>query len=196
MITERFGQAVKSFGRWPKVLLPVALYVGLGSLIFNFGWYPQLLLLGDGQEILDNRFGYDSAEVVTLFTAYGPEGRALYRTFLLAADFIYPLLFALMLGALLVWLMRVDGIQGARWRNAHLSPLALVVLDYIENAGVLLMLRQFPTVSDTVVTIVSTLTIVKMLGVTLLFVAIMLLTGRALALRLKRRQARPTLEHS
>lgn len=189
---QRYERLILSLAQWPRVLLLVALYLAFGMLIFNTGWYPQLAELAGGLDILDNRFGYSGEDVTALFAAYGEAGRAQYRNFLVVFDFAYPLLFAVMAGALLAWLLRVAGASRGPLRKAYLAPLGMVVLDFIENGGELLLLSRFPAVPEPLVSFVSGMTMVKLIGVNLLFIAVLGLMVTALVVRFTGRQIAPS----
>lgn len=105
-------------------------------LIVNFLLFPLLMPSGEGVKPLDIMFAYSPAEAYEMIAAYGEEARQDYVKGLLLIDFIYPVIYSLLFGFGIYLL----------WSSPRLSmqPLLIMVADYLENTGVLIMLSAWP----------------------------------------------------
>lgn len=105
--------------------------------------------------------GYSSDYAKELLESIGPIGREVYLTRQLPIDFIYPGLFSVTYTLMLIWLF------GKRFdRESKVFLLALIpalagIFDYLENVGIILMLKSFPNINSSVVQISSIFSIVK-----------------------------------
>lgn len=171
---RKLDHIIRKVADWPGAILLVALYIVSSALIFNNGFIPKLQALTPGRDILDNTFGYSSADVISLFDSYGEAGRQAYLSYLLIFDFAYPLLFAFASSALLGWIIisHVENSKALRW--LYLSPFLLLPLDYIENLGLITMLLNFPTQMLGLASAVGLVTTIKLVLVNCLMVVTLL----------------------
>lgn len=116
--------------------------------------------LGDGDGMLDMRFGYSANQVATLFENLGEEGRRLYSG-LLGLDFAFALTYTALQALLVSALLRKAGLGGP-WTRCNLIPFARSALDLVENFLLLFLLARFPKILSPVVTLSSAITVVKL----------------------------------
>lgn len=117
--------------------------------------------------------GYDSQFAQNLLTALGAEGRHYYLWRQIPLDLIYPALFGMSFFLLATWLAgKLQAYQRILGLTA-LVAVAVAVFDYIENIFIILMLRQFPELSDTLVGAASMATLFKSGLTTIYFVVVM-----------------------
>ena len=96
---------------------------------------------------LDKRISYSLDDVNTLLEEIQPEGRAVYRSFLLRVDAIFPLLYGTLL-ALLIFNF-LDRLNFSHWFHLlALLPVLAVVFDYFENCNTLGLLASFPNLTE------------------------------------------------
>jgi small-conductance mechanosensitive channel len=121
---------------------------------------PKVSAFANGMKILDMiPEGYDKDYVDTLFAALGENGRFTYLYKQIPLDLIFPALFGI--GFCLLF--------------AFILPLIASISDYVENIGIITMLRQFPNYSDETVTITSTFSFLKSSTITIYFIALIFL---------------------
>lgn len=117
--------------------------------------------------------GYSYAEAIELLKTLGLEGRRAYLTVQLPIDLVYPLMFAISYSLLITWVLKQFLPKQSRWFLVAFIPVLAGMFDYLENAVVASMLHVFPDVSETLVAIASSFTIVKS-GLTTLFFVVLL----------------------
>lgn len=129
-----------------------------------------------GQQPFDMRpFGYSPTDAATLLDALGMAGRKYYLSHQIPLDMLYPALLALTLSNTIFWF-------GSRMPNRRFVRLGVTLsvssglFDYIENFGIVAIIRSWPDVPDYVVYATSTATISKSLTTTLA-VTLAVLTG-------------------
>ncbi|WP_045235210.1 hypothetical protein [Deinococcus pimensis] len=126
-------------------LVLVVYLVGYG-LFFHAKLPFSLSALGKvvpGAVPLDVRFHYPPAEVDTLLTTLGVEGRRAYER-ILVADTLYPVLFALVQVLALRLSARALRWSGV-WRALVWVPVVPLLLDLLENTLLWQALLSFPT---------------------------------------------------
>lgn len=163
---------IQGLANWRAVGVLAALYALIfGAILITMG---QLSEVSGGMPILDFEPGYDRARVREVFTAYGPEGMALYGR-IQALDLINPALYSLLAAALtgMLW-------QGRSW--VALLPLLAALGDYAENITLYLLARGFPELPEGLVALSSTLSLVKLALIALGFAPLLI----GLVLRLRR----------
>ena len=120
-----------------------------------------LLLVGFNQvpiggELLDVRPGYDTDTAMAALDGYGADGRRIYFWSSLTLDTLLPLCYATFLAGILHWLAPHPRLRFLKW-----LPLVLCLVDFGENAQIMLMLLQFPEVSPGQIGLASTFTQIK-----------------------------------
>lgn len=144
---------------------------------------PKLQEISGGIPMFDMMpSGYDSEFADRLLTALGVEGRQYYLWRQIPLDLIYPALFGTSFFLLAAWLA---GKLHAFQRVLGLAALvagAAGVSDYIENIFIVLMLRNLPDLSDTLVSAANIATIFKS-GLTMIYFVILLLVLLAWVIR-------------
>ncbi len=141
---DHFAALLTRWATRRNVLLLVAL-----DLMMNAALLPlasaRLSILSGGVGPLDSRFGYTSAQAYAALTAYGPAGREFDLRSEVTLDLVYPVIYSLFFSlATLYFLQRAAPGRVALARLA-LLPFAALVADYLENAGLILLLVTFPT---------------------------------------------------
>jgi hypothetical protein len=121
---------------------------------------------GAGARPIDLTFVLPPAEIAAMVAAYGEAGRVHYALFEATMDVLYPLVYGLMLIALIGWCARRARLGGKALgekasRALVLLPVAVVAADYLENAGIITLLVRYPDAPFGVAAAVSVLTGVK-----------------------------------
>lgn len=152
-------------------------------VLINGNWIGtgRLMEITGGVNILDFEFAYGAEEAYAHLNALGAEGRAFYQSRVLPLDFFFPLGYAAFYFCVIAYLLRRNEKMGWRWLLV-LPPLAML-MDFAENAAILVMLARFPAaapVGAVCAGVVSTLKYLLMLGnITAILILLgMLMRGR------------------
>ena len=123
-----------------------------GMILFTLS---KLTALTGGTGILDFDQGYTTDRVREVFDSYGDEGFALVGR-IQFLDLLNPAIYSLIFACLiyLLWQNRT-----AIW--VVLLPLAAGILDYSENITLFLLTQSYPDLSDGLVGLSSTLSLIK-----------------------------------
>jgi len=137
-----YDRAVLTQFAGARVLAPAALFA-----LFTWGVFPALRAWAGpaaASGILpDMRLRWTVDEGYAALDALGEHGRLVYALSVAAADMFYPIVSALLLGALvsLAW----QAAQPGRWnRRLARIPLVYLLADLSENAGLIAMLAAYP----------------------------------------------------
>jgi hypothetical protein len=107
--------------------------------------------------------GYSLEFAVELLDGIGEDGRKTYMTHQLPVDFVYPGLFAVTYGLMLIWVLRKSVGERSSMFLIACIPVAAGVFDYFENLGIISMIVSYPDLSPSTVLISSVFTILKSL---------------------------------
>jgi len=135
--------------------------------------------------------GYDIQYAHSLLTVLGVDGIDYYLWRQIPLDLIYPALFGISFFLLATWLAgKLNGFQRVL-RLTALVAVAAGVYDYIENIFIVLMLRSFPELPDTLVGAASIATIFKSgLTMTYFVVIVVVLLAKAIQFAFRYRSPR------
>ena len=149
---------------------------------------PKLLVFSNGKKILDMMpGGYNTAYVVDLLKSLGEEGRLYYLTTQLPLDFLYPGLFAVAYALIFIFFLRRINKHETAWRLIAFLPVVAGIADYIENFGIISMIRTFPNVSAGLVGFSSAMSVAKASATTVYFISLLFLFVVVIASRLRQR---------
>lgn len=111
-------------------------------------WFPgsirHLMEVTGGRKILDMQASGSADETYARLEAFGELGRAFYLRAILTVDLFFPLSVFVFLLLLARFVSERAQLPGALKRALKLLPVAYVLLDFLENASVLLMLQHYP----------------------------------------------------
>jgi hypothetical protein len=105
--------------------------------------------------------GYTHVQALTLLQSLGPEGRDAYLFPQLALDFVYPGLFAICYSLMLIRVYAKRFQAQSKLRYLALLPAFGGLCDYVENILIIRMIRTFPDVTETLVSVASGFTLLK-----------------------------------
>ena len=166
---------IQQYATGRLVLLLFGLTMGIYAVMLLYS-IPAVVSAAPDMKLFDmSPAGYSPGYAARLLEAIGPEGRSHYLSIQLPLDFVYPGLFALTYTLLMVWLFRKSFDDNSKIFYLSLVPIFAGLFDYLENIGIIAMLRTFPEVSPQVVKMASMFTILKS-GFTIIFY-ILLIAG-------------------
>lgn len=123
---------------------------------------------------IDLQFAPKPAELYVMVEAYGDEGRKIYALFELTADVLYPIIYATFLAIVLTMLSRcLYGIE-SRVTILNLLPYGIVIMDYLENIGIVTLLMSYPEQYELVARVTGFFNAAKWSLVALTFAIIMI----------------------
>ncbi|PLS20926.1 hypothetical protein [Neptunicoccus cionae] len=148
--TKQYGRQAALFG-----LAAAGFY-----LLMVFGTLAHIEALS-GLRAFDMRPGGYSAELANLLIdALGISGRRYYLTRQIPLDLAYPTLMAMTFISLFNWFGSRD-VSRKLVRIGIWFSIAAAIADYLENAGICLMILSWPEISANTVTAASVASIVK-----------------------------------
>ncbi len=149
---------------------------------------PKVLSFAGGSNIPDMMpTGYAPFYIDLLFNELGEQGRSVYLNSQIPADMIYPFLFGISYCLLMAFLLKKMGKLDHWAFNFTYLPLAAGLFDYLENIGVIMMLKQFPDISASLVRSSSIFTLLKSGLTTIYFSALIIIFLIYLVLLLRNR---------
>ena len=165
------------------IITQIVYFIMLGITI------PHVQGYADGMELFDVRpTGYDVDYAHELLTNLGDDGRDAYLYQQIPFDLVYPGLFAITYALMLTWIFRYSFGSNSKMNMLVFVPIAAGTFDYLENAGIVVMLLSYPNFSDAVVYVSSFFSLAKSLFTTVFF--ILLIVG-IVAAAIKRFRANP-----
>lgn len=157
-----------------KVLL-LFVITNLVYAVMIFITIPKVMAFSRELKILDMMpMGYDLDYISALFNALGEKGRETYLYQQIPVDMIYPFLFGISNCLILAFFLnKIDKLDSVFF-YVTLLPLFAGVADYIENIGIVLMLKSFPDVSAEVAGLTNVFSITKSLTTTIFFIVLII----------------------
>ena len=141
---NRIINLLHSLGKWPAILLLLAVFFGFNGFLFPWAEQKIAAFGGPDAKVLDLRFGFSADEAHQFLEQIGPEGRPFYQMLELTMDLVYPLVYSLLLGGLLMLVWRKLLPENSSWARLALIPIAAGVFDLLENAGITALIQSFP----------------------------------------------------
>lgn len=136
---------------------------------------PKVMSFAGGMKLMDMLpSGYDFQYVNTLLNTLGTEGRELYLYRQIPADMIYPALFGISYCILLLYFLKKLNKLNSSLIYLSVLPLFGGFFDYLENIGIIIMLRRFPDLSENLVSMTNIFTIVKSFATTVYFMVLLI----------------------
>lgn len=133
---------------------------------------PNVEEQADDMKIFDLKpFGYSPEYAVNLLQQLGEQGRDEYLTYQIPLDLFYPGLMGIA-GALFIALFTKK--VNPRMNVLMYLPLLAAFFDYLENGMVSILLLSFPHISDDIIIIASSFTILKSL-LTTFYISVLVL---------------------
>jgi len=137
---------------------------------------PAVMLYSGGMDLLDMMpGGYDTGYLMTLFDKLGEAGRNVYLYKQIPADMIYPLLFAMGYTLLLGYVLNKLGRFEGRLFYLCYVPIFSGLFDYLENIGIIVMLKSYPDISTGLIQTTSIFSVCKSISTTIFFVTLIVL---------------------
>ena len=172
---KRFTKFIKGNISGIKVLglfiLTNAVYVFMLAVTI-----PKTMEFANGMKLLDMMpTGYDLNYVKELFNSLGEIGRESYLYNQIPVDMIYPLLFGLTYCLLLAYFLNKLYKLHSPFIYICLLPIIAGTADYIENFGIITMLKSYPDLTEIAVKTTNTFSVVKSISTSVFFIVLLVI---------------------
>ncbi|MCB9080619.1 MAG: hypothetical protein H6555_02800 [Lewinellaceae bacterium] len=147
---------IRLLNRLPKYALWLT---GAWVIITNTILFPFFGAKMDpaGQQTpLDLQVGFSKAVAEETLAAYGAQGREVYFLTELTVDLIYPIMYAVFFGLLLLRAAKRAQVAPTGFAYQLIAlPFVAALGDFIENAALVTMVQQFPILGNTAVLVAN-----------------------------------------
>lgn len=136
---------------------------------------PRTMNFSNGMKLLDMiPTGYDLNYVGELFSSLGEIGRNTYLTNQIPVDMVYPLLFASTYCLLLAYFLKKIDKLIVPFTYLCLLPIIAGIADYLENFGIITMLRSYPDFTEIAVKTTNSFSLVKSISTSVFFIVLII----------------------
>lgn len=171
---------------WKKALCFTGIFAVFYVLINHTAvGVAGLLQITNGANILDFEFGYSAFEAHNMLTALGEQGRSFYLTRIIPIDFPFPFAYMLCYAGWIAFLIK-NTVPNSKANYLLAIPVLTMLCDWIENIGIIAMLRNYPSLPSWAVTTASVSGILKTIF-NVSIIAIILILAVIFVIRRKRK---------
>ncbi|MEG3659036.1 hypothetical protein V5097_16610 [Arenibacter palladensis] len=168
-------------------------------LVLLLMWLFTLSVINEqiGTQVFDlQTFGYDVSVAESIVDNLNNETTALYLfPQLTLLDVLYPFLMALFLSSLLFRLFKITKTTSKVASILLVVPFLAMIFDYAENICVILMITKSIQISETMVLLSSTFTILKGLLTSIAWIAILVYAIKWFGIKIIERNNKQTMAH-
>ena len=151
----------------------------LTNLVYTFMLtvtIPKTMEFSNGMKLLDMMpTGYDLNYVSELFSLLGKNGRSTYLNYQIPVDMIYPLLFGLSYCLLLGYFLKKLNKLNSPYSFLSLLPIIAGIADYLENFGIIAMLKNYPELTEVAVKTTSSFSLIKSVSTSTFFITLIVM---------------------
>ncbi|WP_298879635.1 hypothetical protein [uncultured Polaribacter sp.] len=134
---------------------------------------PKTMGFSNGMKLLDMMpTGYSFNYVSDLFNSLGENGRLTYLTNQIPVDMIYPLLFGLSYCLLLGYFLKKLNKLNSPYNYLCLIPIIAGIADYLENIGIITMLKNYPELKEITVYTTNIFSVIKSISTSIFFITL------------------------
>lgn len=148
----------------------------LTNLVYTFMLtvtIPKTMEFSNGMKLLDMiPTGYDLDYVNELFHLLGVDGRLTYLNSQIPVDMIYPLVFGVSYCLLLGYLLKKLNKLNCNYIYLCVIPIIAAVADYLENIGIITMLKNYPKMKETTVYTTNIFSVIKSISTSIFFIVL------------------------
>ncbi len=136
---------------------------------------PKTMGFSNGMKLLDMMpTGYNLNYVNELFNSLGEIGRGTYLTSQIPVDMVYPLLFGLTYCLLLAYFLKKLNKLIAPFTYLCLLPIIAGIADYLENFGIIAMLKSYPDLTEITVKTTNSFSVLKSISTSVFFIVLII----------------------
>lgn len=158
-----------------KIILVLFILTNIVYAIMLTITIPKVMNYAGGMKLLDMLpAGYDADYVNSLLNALGTEGRNTYLFQQIPLDLIYPFLFGITYCLLFAFIINKLNKQNSFLFYLCYFPIFAGLFDYLENFGIITILKSYPDNSTAMSQLTSIFSILKGTLTTIYFVALLI----------------------
>lgn len=136
---------------------------------------PKVMSYAGGMKLLDMMpTGYSASYVYALLNVLGTAGRKAYLFQQLPIDMIYPFLFGITYCLLYAFILKKLNNQDSILFYLCFIPIFAGMFDYLENFGIIILLKSYPNDMTTVAQITSVFSVLKTMLSSIYFVSLVI----------------------
>lgn len=159
-----------------KKVLGLFILTNVVYMFMLFVTIPKTMAFANGMNLLDMMpAGYNLSYVNKLFNTLGEIGQETYLTNQIPIDMIYPFLFGVSYALLLGYFLKKLKKLSTPYSYLCLLPIIAGIADYLENFGIITMLKSYPELTKNMVRTTSTFSMVKSISTSLFFVSLIII---------------------
>jgi len=153
-----------------KIVLGLFIFTNAVFVFMLTVTIPNTMKFANGNKLLDMMpMGYDLNYVNSLFNALGEAGRETYLTTQLPIDMLYPLLFGITYSLLLSYFLKKLNKHNTSFIYLCLFPIVAGIADYFENIGIIILLQNYPNLSEMIVSTTNVFSVTKSVSTSIYF---------------------------
>lgn len=137
---------------------------------------PKTMSFSNGMKLLDMMpAGYDSAYINSLFETLGNEGRESYLYYQIPIDMIYPFFFGIGYCFLFAYFLKKLNKFRSSLFYLCLLPIIAGIADYLENFGIIILLKNYPDISQGLMSVTNIFSVTKSSTTSIYFLALIVI---------------------
>ena len=159
-----------------KIILGLFIITNLIYIYMLMVTIPKTMEFSNGMKLLDMLpTGYDWDYVNELFTTLGDNGRKVYLKDQIPVDMIYPFLFGISYCLIFAYFLKKLKKLNTLFSYLCVLPIIAGIADYLENFGIIKMLKNYPNLTDTTVAATNTFSVIKSTSTSVFFIALIII---------------------
>lgn len=144
-----------------KFIVPAFICSGICIYLFQTYQAEMSSIANEEVQMLDMQSGYAEPEISDFLGKLGADGRQIHRKATGVVDMIFPICNGLFLILLSAFFLKKISPPDSSWIYLALIPVALIIVDYLENFSILGLLSAYPDLTEEMVNRTSQLTSLK-----------------------------------
>jgi len=161
---------IAGIANWKTLLLFLALYIFFSGYILKNAELKIDELAGKQVGVIDLTFGFHPQKTLDMVASYGDAARDYYSKIEMTADLAYPIVYAFLFSIILTLIYRNSSLA---W--VSILPFVNMILDYSENAFIIILLNSFPQQSFALAVLCEIFKLLK--WVLLTFIVLLIVFG-------------------
>lgn len=146
---KKFSTQIQRLSTGRNFLILLAIFIGMNLFLALSPSSPIMTMMAhSGGSMLDMEFNYSPERAYQVLGSYGADGRAFYANTFVVIDFFTPILMNLFLAMTISLLFRRAFSPESNLQVLNVLPFFAMLGDYLENLGIVLMIRAYPARVD------------------------------------------------
>lgn len=174
---------LKKYANQRNILIGFSLIVIFNLVLFPIGLEKIQAITPNAAGPFDLEFSYTYQQALEMLESYTPEGRRIYTQSTIFVDVPYPIIYGITFTLLLLILLPWAFPGNTRIETLAALPFVIVMADFIENTGIILMLKTYPDEIGGYATFASTFSSIKW---SLIVIMMLIIIGSAIKMLINR----------